>query len=171
MSSKEITMSESIGDKVKSGSSSSVIDVRLKRLGLSEDISSDPLKVAHVLSAYGVVEWASEAIAVSLIGLAALRTHWEALAAVSDTRDGVFTLGDCWGELIAAEALLVECLDAVSRSKLSGSELRSVAALCTSVLVLREGMARLAERRQKPPPPVVSLNQEVLAAAERTILD
>jgi hypothetical protein len=164
-------MSESIEDKDKSDGSVSVMDVRLKRLGLSEDISSDPLKVAHALSSYGVVEWAAEAIAVSLVGLTALRTHWKAQAAVPDTRDAVFTLGDVWGDLIAAEALLDNCLDAITRGKLSGSDLRSVGALCTSVLVLREGVARVAERRQKPPPPIIPLNREVLAAAERAILE
>jgi len=163
-------MSESLEGKDKSGGASSVIDVRLKRLGLSEDICSDPLRLAHALSAYGVVEWAAEALAVSLVGLADLRTHWEAQVATTDPHDGVFALGDCWGELIGAQALLNECLDAVAQRTLLGADLRNVAALCTSVLVLRDGMARLAERRQKPPPVMIVVNHEVLAAAERAIL-
>ena len=164
-------MSESVDGKDTSDGSLSVMDVRLKLLGLSEDISRDPLKVAHALSSYGVLEWAAEALAVSLVGLAALRTHWEAQGASTDAHDGVFALGDCWGELIGAEALLNECLDVVTQRTLLGSDLRNIGALYTSVLVLREGLARLAERQQKPHPLMIPVNRGVLAAAERAILE
>lgn len=162
-------MSEFSGQEKTSGTLAEGASAKLTQLGVPQDAWGDMQRLSDEFATRGLEGWAAEALAVSVIGVGQLRSQWDLLVTARDRRDGIFALGDCWGDLVAAEALLEGCLREVVAGHNAGIWLANLSALCLSVGLIREGIGRIAEGRGGFLTRGTSLSSDTRAIAERII--
>lgn len=162
-------MSEWSGKRETSGTVATGVVARLTQLGVPQEAWGDLQRLSDEFATRGLEGWAAEALAVSVIGVGELRSQWDLLVTAPDRRDGIFALGDCWGDLVAAEALLEGCLREVVAGHHAGIWLADLSALCLSVGLIREGIGRVAEGLGGFLTRGTSLSSDTRAIAERII--